>query len=140
MNREGLMDDFHESRFTDSEGALRRRGTDPMLEVIAHKVTKMEASMDKVADALTKLAVIEERQTADRAALERAFTAIQTTEERCAEAFEKTVAKLEKIEARVDTLEQAAPITEQTNEWVSKAMWAAAAAFAMYVAKKLGIV
>ncbi len=134
------MEDFHESRFTDSEGALRRRGVDPMLEVIAHKVTKMEASMDKVADALTKLAVIEERQTADRAALERAFTAIQATEERCAQAFEKTVAKLEKIESRVDTLEQAAPITAQTSQWVMTAVWAVVAATAMYIAKKIGFI
>jgi len=111
-----------------------------MIEVLVHKVTKMESSMDKVADALTKLAVVEERQSSDRAALERAFSAIQASDERCAQAFEKTVAKLEKIESRVDTLEQAAPITEQTNQWVSKAMWAAAAAFAMYLAKKLGIV
>jgi hypothetical protein len=111
-----------------------------MLEVIAHKVTKVEASMDKVADALTKLAVIEERQTADRAALERAFTAIQVTEERCAQAFEKTVAKLEKIESRVDTLEQAAPITAQTSQWVMTAVWAVVAATAMYIAKKIGFI
>jgi chromosome segregation ATPase len=111
-----------------------------MIEVIMHKVTKMENSIDKLADAITKLAVIEERQTADRAALERAFTAIQKSDDRCAEAFEKTVAKLEKIEGRIDVLESAAPITQQTNQWVSKAMWAAAAAFAMYVAKKLGII
>ena len=135
-----MHQDFQGSRFQDDEGATRRRGTDPMIEVLVHKVTKMESSMDKVADALTKLAVVEERQSSDRAALERAFAAIQASDERCAQAFEKTVAKLEKIESRVDTLEQAAPITEQTNQWVSKAMWAAAAAFAMYLAKKLGIV
>ena len=111
-----------------------------MIEVIAHKVTKMEASMDKVADALTKLAVIEERQTADRAALERAFTAIQASDERCAKAFEKTVAKLEKIEGRVDVLEQAAPISAQTSQWVMNAVWAAAAAAAMYIAKKIGFI
>lgn len=135
-----MQQDFQGSRFRDDDNALNRRGTDPMIEVIMHKVTRMESSIDKLADAITKLAVIEERQTADRAALERAFTAIQRSDERCAEAFEKTVAKLEKIEGRIDVLESAAPITEQTNQWVSKAMWAAVAAFAMYVAKKIGII
>ena len=135
-----MQQDFQGSRFRDDDIALQRRGTDPMIEVIMHKVVKVEASMEKVADALTKLAVIEERQTADRAALERAFGAIQKSDERCAEAFQKTVEKLEKIESRIDVLESAAPITAQTNQWVSKAMWAAAAAFAMYVAKKIGII
>ena len=134
------MQDFQGSRFMDEGGTLRQRGTDPMIEVIMHKVTKMDNSIDKLADAITKLAVVEERQTADRAALERAFAAIQKSDERCAEAFEKTVDKLEKIESRIDVLESAAPITAQTNQWVSKAMWAAAAAFAMYVAKKIGII
>lgn len=132
--------EFHGSRFHGDDGVLRQRGTDPMVEVIMHKVTKMETSIDKLAEAITKLAVIEERQTADRAALERAFTAIQKSDERCAAAFQKTVEKLEKIESRVDSLESAAPITKQTNQWVTTAVWAAAAAFAMYVAKKLGVI
>lgn len=134
------MDDFQSSRFRDDDNTFSRRGTDPMIEVIMHKVVKVEASMEKVADALTKLAVIEERQTADRAALERAFAAIQRSDERCAESFEKTVAKLEKIENRIDTLEQAAPITAQTNQWVNQAMWAAAAVAATVVLSKIGIV
>ena len=133
------MDDFQNSRFRDDEKASNRRGTDPMIEVIMHKVVKVEASMEKVADALTKLAVIEERQTADRAALERAFAGIAKAEERCAEAFERTVAKLEKLEGRIDTLEQAAPMTAQTTQWVNQAMWAAAAVAATVVLSKVGI-
>ncbi len=133
------MEDFHESRFTDSEGALRRRGTDPALEIIAHKVTKMESSMDKVAEALVTLALVEERQNTDRAALERAFAAIQASEERSIQAFEKAIAKLERVEARVETLEHAAPITTQTNRRVENAVYAAAAAAAMYAAKKVGL-
>lgn len=133
------MSDFQTSRFEDDEGVMRRRGTDPMIEVLVHKVTKMEASMDKLAEAITKLAIIEERQSADRAALERAFVAIQKSDERCSEAFEKTVQKLEKIEMRVDTLEQAAPMTAQTTQWVNQAMWAAAAVAATVVMSKIGI-
>ena len=127
------------TQFVDEDHALRRRGTDPALEIIAHKVTKMEASMDRVAEALVTLALVEERQNNDRAALERAFAAIQSSEERSIQAFEKAIAKLEKVEARVDTLEQAAPITSQTNRRVENAIWAAAAAAGMYVAKKVGL-
>lgn len=94
--------------------------------------------MDKLTEAITKLAVIEEKQTTDRQALERAFMAIQKTDERCSSMFEKCVEKLEKLEGRVDTLEQIAPSSIQTNEWVTRALWAAAALGATLLAGKLG--
>jgi len=126
--------------FEDPHGALNRRGTDPIIEMIAHKVSSMEKSMDKLTEAITKLAVIEEKQASDRAALERAFMAIQKSDERCQMTFEKTVEKLEKIEGRVDALEQIAPSSIQTNEWVTRAMWAAAALGATLLAGKLGFI
>jgi chromosome segregation ATPase len=116
-----------------------RRRTDPLIEMIAHKVDNMEKSMDKLTEAITKLAVIEEKQSADRAALERAFMAIQKTDERCTASFEKCVDKLEKIEGRVDTLEHAAPSLAKTGQWVENAVWAAAG-LAVYIAvHKLGL-
>ncbi len=126
--------------FEDPQGALNRRGTDPVVEMVLHKVTKMEAAMDKVADALTKLAIVEERQNADRAALERAFAAIQKSDERCAETLDRVMAKIEKNDARLDQLEQAAPMQQQVAKWVTTALWAAAAAATMYVAKHAGLV
>lgn len=126
--------------FEDSQGALNRRGTDPIVEVLLHKVTKMETSLEKVADAMTKLAVIEERQGADKAALERAFASIQRSDERTATAIEKVMAKLDKTDSRIDKLEQAAPMNDQATKWVTTMLWAAAAAAAMYIAKKAGLV
>lgn len=133
------MSDFHQSHFRDDDQMLNRRGTDPTIELISHKVTKMETALDKLTDAITRLAVIEERQSSDRAALERAFAAIQKSDERCADAFEKTVQKLEKIEGRIDSLEQAAPTLALTQGWVQNAVWAAAG-FAIYiVVYKMGL-
>lgn len=119
---------FQGSRFQDDEGALRRRGTDPMIEILVHKVTKMEASIDKLADAIAKLAVIEERQTADRAALERAFNSIARVGER-----------LDKICDRIDTLEQAAPMTAKTNQWVFEAVKWCVVIVGTFVAVKTGL-
>ena len=123
------MGDFQTSRFDDDEGALRRRGTDPMIEVLVHKVTKMEASLDKLADAIAKLAVIEERQTSDRQAIERAFGSIARVGER-----------LDKICDRLDDLERAAPMTAKTNQWVFEAVKWCAVVVAGFVALKVGLV
>jgi prefoldin subunit 5 len=126
--------------FDDQHGALERRRIDPTIEMIAHKVVNMERSLDKLTEAITKLAVIEEKQTTDRAALERAFMAIQKSDERCTMMCDKIIEKLEKLEARTDTLETAAPSLQKTNHWVENAMWAAAS-FAVYVVvSKLGLV
>jgi len=132
--------DFQGSRFQDDDGATRRRGTDPMIEVLVHKVTKMETSLEKMADAMSRLAVIEDRQTSDKAALERAFSAIQKTDEKCAAALDKVLTKIELNDKRIDELEKAAPLYNQTQQWVSKGMWAIVAAAAMYVAKKVGFI
>ena len=110
-----------------------------MIELIAHKVTKMESSIEKLAEAITKLAVIEERQMADRVALERAFQAIQKTDERSMEAMEKLMAKLEKDEGRIDVLEQAAPVNAQTSQWVQQALWGAASVACVVALSKLGM-
>lgn len=128
------------SDFQDPHQALNRRGTDPVIEMIAHKLGKVEHSVDKMAEAVTKLAVIEERQITDRQALERAFMAIQKTDERCSAMFEKCVEKLEKTEHRVDALEQIAPASIQTNEWVTRVLWAAAALGATLLAGKMGFI
>lgn len=135
-----MQQDFQGSRFMDEEGALRRRGTDPAIEILVHKVTKMETSLEKMADAMSRLAVIEDRQTSDKAALERAFSAIQKTDEKCAAALDKVLTKIELNDKRIDELEKAAPLYNQTQQWVSKGMWAIVAAAAMYVAKKVGFI
>jgi hypothetical protein len=121
--------DFQGSRFQDDDGALRRRAADPAIEILVHKVSKMEMSMDKMADAVTKLAVVEERQTAHHAALERAFASIAGIND-----------KFDRLIGRIEKLEGAAPLNSQTQKWVERALWAAAAAAAMYVAKKVGFI
>ena len=125
--------------FQDPHNAMNRRKPDPLIGFIAQKVDRMEHSMDKLTEAITKLAVIEEKQSADRAALERAFMAIQKSDERCQLLFEKTTQKLEAIDARVDGLEAAAPQTAQVQQWVTSAVWAAAGLGAYIVINKLGL-
>ena len=144
--------------FVDSENATRRRGVDPMIEIIMHDIKRsrqeivgLRESMDKVGEALTKLAVIEERQSTDKAALERAFMAIQKTDERTNLMFEKMATQMEKrdelmtknidlINARLNTLESAAPQSAQVTQWVTSGVWAAAGLAVYIIINKLGLV
>lgn len=96
-----------------------RRADDPRIEALQRTMERMETHMMRLADAVSKLAVIEERQSTDRATIN------------------KMAESIEKIDARLDALEQQAPMTAQTNEWVGRAVWAAAAAAATYVMTKI---
>jgi hypothetical protein len=125
--------------FDDPHGATNRRATDPVIEMIAHKLGRVEESVDKMADAVTKLAVIEERQVSDRQALERAFMAIQKTDERCSAMFEKCVEKLEKTDGRVDALESAAPTQALTSGWILEGVKALAIVAIMFALNKSGL-
>lgn len=91
------------------------------MEVLHEDVSEMKAVLKDLTSAITKLALIEERQTQAALAQERAFTA------------------LERIEARVAALERAAPNATRTSMWVDRAVWASLAAAATYVAKKIGL-
>jgi hypothetical protein len=81
----------------------------------------MRAAIEKMSDAVTRLAIIEERQAASSSAIDRIMKAV------------------EKIDERVRTLEIAEPMQEKTSEWVQSAIWAGAAAAVMFVASKVGL-
>lgn len=113
-----------------------RRAQDPQLAVIANKLSafedgfdEMKSDMRKMAEAVTKLAIVEERQNTDRLAQERAFKQISGLGEDIKAAMK-----------RVEALEVAAPAAKRTNEWVEKSLWTLAGLVLMYAAKKVGFV
>ena len=116
-----------------------RRESDPIIKLIAQKVEKVESSVDKLTEAITKLAVIDERQINDRQTLERAFLAIQKSDERWLAMFKESHDSMNRLENRVDSLERQEPEMLQVIKWVKTALWSAAA-FAVYVViAKLGL-
>jgi 1-deoxy-D-xylulose 5-phosphate reductoisomerase len=114
-------------------------------------MNEMKHGIAKMADALTKLAIVEERQTQTILAQERAFKALERVEERqrthelqCL-GQDKEVRQLiadsnERLSGRVAELEKAEPMQEQTGKWVMAAVWGAAGLLALFVAKQLGLV
>lgn len=135
-----------------------RRAGDGAVNVLVERIdglcvdmNEMKHGIAKMADALTKLAIVEERQTQTILAQERAFKALERVEERqrthelvCKDQ-DKEVRQLiadsnERLSTRVAELEKAEPMQEQTGKWVMAAVWGAAGLLALFVAKQLGLV
>ena len=141
-----------------TEQITNRRAEDKNVQVLSTKIeglaqdmSEMKHGIAKMADALTKLAIVEERQTQTILAQERAFKALERVEERqrthelvCKDQ-DKEVRQLiadsnERLAARVGELEKAEPMQAQTSKWVMAVVWAAAGLLALFVAKQLGLV
>lgn len=91
------------------------------VQALRDDVGEIKGLMQKVADALERLARLEERHATVSSALERAFSSIS------------------KIEARVRTLELAQPVQKLTSGWVTNGVWAAAGMAAMFLLKHGGV-
>lgn len=94
---------------------------DTRLSMLHEDVGDIKSALKDLTSAITRLALVEERMATASAAQERAFKAIGE--------MEKKVIEIEKI--------LAAQI--KTTSWVDRGIWAALAAFGVYLLKKLGI-
>ena len=81
-----------------------------------------------MAEAINTLAVVEEKQSATIAAVDRAF-----------KIMEKYEGKHEKLEERVRTLETQSPTNQKTNRWVEMALLGAVVLLFQYLAKTSGL-
>lgn len=92
------------------------------LATLHEDVTEMRVAMKELASAITKLALIEERQTNAAVAQERAFTV------------------LAKLEERVSELESYVPANKRMSVWLDRATWAGMGLLAMLVLKRSGLI
>ena len=98
------------------------------LGILSDDVGELKETLRQIATAVTRIALVEERQMQTNEALSRAFKQI-----------DKLDLKLTGIEQRLGTLERMQPLQQQTNGWVMTSVWIAAGAAVMFVAKKTGI-
>ena len=91
------------------------------LQAMREDVSEIKGAVSKVADALERLARLEERHSTVAGALERSFGAIS------------------KIETRLRELEQAAPVQKLTSGWVTNGLWLAAGGAVTMILKKVGV-
>ena len=132
-----------------------RRAGDGAVNVLAERIdglcvdmNEMKHGIAKMVDALTKLAIVEERQTQTILAQERAFKALERVEERqrthelvCKDQ-DKEVRQLiadsnERLAARVGELEKAEPMQAQTSKWVTAGVWGALALLASFIVPRV---
>lgn len=91
------------------------------LEALHSDMSEMKTVLNKLSDALTKLALIEQTQSQTAGSLERAFK------------------MLEKIETRVTALELAQPKNDFASTWVDRIITATVGFAAAIIAAKFGI-
>lgn len=138
-----------------TEQITNRRGEDKNVQVLATKIEGLAQDMNemrhgiaKMADALTKLAIVEERQTQTILAQERAFKALERVEERqrlhelLFKDQEKVLRQLiadsnERLSVRVSELEKAEPMQAQTSKWVTAGVWGALALLASFIVPRV---
>ncbi len=106
---------------------------DAHIAVMTHKVDAvhsrligLETSMNRLTDAIVKLALIEERQSQFAITQERAFKVLEKIEE-----------KVDNMEKRVVDLEVAEPMQKQTSAWMLAAVWGFAGLMAASLIHKL---
>ena len=124
---------------------------DPVVQFIAARLDAFNSDIQEIkgvqkemAANFTKLIVIEERQTATMAGLERAFKALErmdTKLETYTTANHETCRALEKENAdlakRVVELEKSEPMQAQASKWVLGALWGSLALLAAFLVPRM---
>ena len=91
------------------------------LEMLHSDVVEVKTALNKLSEAITKLALVEQQQSQTADALERAFKAIG------------------KIEDRLSALELVQPKTTETSKWMDRAIVALIVVAGSYIMSKLGL-
>jgi uncharacterized coiled-coil DUF342 family protein len=111
----------------------KRRNTDVNIQVVIDRLTNLHEdvndlrestrdSMKEIANAITKLVLLEERQS-------------NTNDN-----FSRVVNQLDNIQRRVEELEKQEPLQKLTSKWVMTIVWSAATAAVYFIAKFTGLV
>ena len=114
-------DDLH-SIAKEADDVVRIERITYHIQRIREDQHAMRAAIERMSEAVTRLALVEERQAAASTAIER------------------LVQSLEKLDERLRRLEVADPMQTKAAEWVQSAVWAAAAATVMFIAAKAGLI
>lgn len=114
-----MDEDFQPSQHRAEDGQVI--GIAARLDSLHRDVSEMRDVLRELTSAITRLALVEERQLQTATSLERAFKA------------------LEKVELRVSELEKQAPLNKQSNKWMEMMLMAVAGAALSFVAMKVGL-
>lgn len=116
-------------RRTDKQTTNAMQSTNPeSFAVLSNKVDNLvrqtedaNETLRSLTRAVTQLAVIEERQTADRQAVDRAFSEINLVKSQVS-SMDRT------LDDRIKLLERKAPVNDLSNNFVGRVVWVVMAA------------
>lgn len=100
---------------------------------------KMEAAIGKMADAVTRLAVMEERQNAVRSEIATLSEKIDRVEQERKENMKKVMDAVERLESRTDNLERAEELNLQIRKWFFAGIATVGSILAYGIAKYFGL-
>lgn len=100
---------------------------------------KMEAAIGKMADAVTRLAVMEERQNAVRGEIASLSEKIDRVEQERKENMKKVMDVIERLESRTDNLERAEELNIQIRKWFFAGIATVGSILAYGIAKYFGL-
>ena len=111
------------------QGLLMSEFSGTEFQSLREDIGELRLAMTKVAEALERLARLEERHASSANAIERAFTEVAKLE-----------VKLIASELRLTALEVAQPLHKKSTEWIDKAVLGAVTVIALVILKKVGLV
>lgn len=100
---------------------------------------KMELAIGKMADAVTRLAVMEERQNAVRGEITILSEKIDQVEQERKENVKKVLDVVERLEQRTDKLERAEEVNMQIRRWLFASIATVGSILAYGIAKYFGL-
>ena len=100
---------------------------------------KMELAIGKMADAVTRLAVMEERQNAVRGEIVTLSEKIDRVEQERKENMKKIMGVVERLEHRTDKLERAEELNLQIRKWFFAGIATVGSILAYGIAKYFGL-
>ena len=124
---------------------------DPVVHFIASRLDSFGSDIQEIkgvqkemAANFTKLIVIEERQTATMAGLERAFKALEKLDTKVEahntagrETYQALAKENAELAKRVVELEKSEPMQAQTSKWVLGALWGSLALLAAFLVPRM---
>ena len=114
-------DDLH-SIAKEANDVMRIERLTNHIQRIREDQHAMRTAIERMSEAVTRLALVEERQAATSTAIDR------------------LVQSIERLDERLRKLEVSEPLQAKTSEWVQSAVWAAAAVAVMFMAAKAGLI
>ncbi len=100
---------------------------------------KMELAIGKMADAVTRLAVMEERQNAVRGEIITLSEKIDQVEQESKDDMKKVMGVIERLEHRTDELERAEELNMQIRKWFFAGIATVGSILAYGIAKFFGL-